>query len=120
MIRKSLYPDYYHGHPLLVNTTHGTLAENSGENQWHIGRPFATIVDCAQRLTMLKEHCVDSIRQSLMCSVDISTIFWHWLPELQQSAPSAQTTHTCRDFDRVREWALEHRLEGVFDNMALF
>jgi len=69
---------------------------------------------------MGKAHCVDSIRQSLMCSVDISTIFWHWIPELQQSAPSAQTTHTCRDFDAVKEWAEEHVLVGEFDNKNPF
>jgi hypothetical protein len=40
MIRKSLYPDYYRGHPLAVNTSHGTLNETAEGNEWHIGNSF--------------------------------------------------------------------------------
>jgi hypothetical protein len=40
MIRKSLYPDYYGGHPLAVNTSHGTLPETAEGNEWHIGSSF--------------------------------------------------------------------------------
>ncbi|KAH6671337.1 hypothetical protein B0J14DRAFT_93493 [Halenospora varia] len=103
MIRKSLYPAYYNGYPQHVETTQNiTLEETEDGMAWHLS------------------HCIDSIRQSLMCSSDISTIYWHWLPELDKSAPSTQTTHTCRDFSRIKKWAEEHVLVGEFDDRNPF
>ncbi|KAB5576588.1 hypothetical protein GE09DRAFT_1053927 [Coniochaeta sp. 2T2.1] len=61
------------------------------------------------------EHCYDQLRQSLQCSADISTIYWEWSREKKKMLGSLETTHTCRDFDRIREWALEHQLQGEFD-----
>ncbi|THC87813.1 hypothetical protein EYZ11_012739 [Aspergillus tanneri] len=55
------------------------------------------------------DHCVDSIRQSLMCSSDISAIIWIWHEESQATRPLANSTHTCRDFEAVRQWALDRQ-----------
>jgi hypothetical protein len=60
---------------------------------------------------LLAEHCVDSIRQSLMCSSDISTIYWSWNEERGRTLANAQTTHVCRDFEKIREWASERVVE---------
>ncbi|PKY07907.1 hypothetical protein P168DRAFT_286080 [Aspergillus campestris IBT 28561] len=51
------------------------------------------------------DHCVDSIRQSLMCSSDISTVVWAWDESRQMTLPLANVTHTCRDFEAIRQWA---------------
>ncbi|KAF4635476.1 hypothetical protein G7Y89_g2625 [Cudoniella acicularis] len=102
MIRKSLYPEYYGGHPLGVKANGSYQAEIKWQNDWHIA------------------HCIDSIRQSLMCSIDVSTISWTWIPESNLSAPDARTTHTCRDWDRVYEWAVEHKLRDKFDETAAY
>jgi hypothetical protein len=41
MIRKSLHPDYYGGHPLAVNISHGSrLNETAEGNEWHLGNFF--------------------------------------------------------------------------------
>jgi Mycotoxin biosynthesis protein UstYa len=57
------------------------------------------------------DHCIDAMRQSFMCSADISPITWKW-DEVSQSARGQLTTpHTCRDFEAIREWALEHQTE---------
>ncbi|PKX97279.1 oxidase ustYa family protein, partial [Aspergillus novofumigatus IBT 16806] len=55
------------------------------------------------------DHCIDSIRQSLMCSSDISTIVWVWDSASHKARPHANVTHTCRDFEAIRQWSLEHR-----------
>ena len=57
-------------------------------------------------------HCFDSIRQSLMCSSDVSLIVWQWHAEAAQSFPRGDVVHRCRDFDRIKEWALEKQLRG--------
>ncbi|KAF9523981.1 hypothetical protein CPB83DRAFT_949088, partial [Crepidotus variabilis] len=56
-------------------------------------------------------HCIDSIRQSVMCSVDITPIPWQWGFEDKVARPVADIQHTCRNFDKVREWAKENHLK---------
>ena len=48
-------------------------------------------------------HCIDSIRQSLMCMSDISVIVWQWDIHDQVSKPVGNIAHTCRNFDAIRE-----------------
>ncbi|KAF9486940.1 hypothetical protein BDN71DRAFT_770718 [Pleurotus eryngii] len=54
-------------------------------------------------------HCLDSIRQSLVCSSDVSLIVWKWDEEAGQSFPRGNVVHRCRDLDRIKEWALENQ-----------
>ena len=56
-------------------------------------------------------HCVNSIRQSLMCASDISTIPFnvqsivikgtHTTPK---RLPSFDVQHSCRNFTKIKEW----------------
>ncbi|KAF2101282.1 hypothetical protein NA57DRAFT_22054, partial [Rhizodiscina lignyota] len=54
------------------------------------------------------DHCIDSIRQSIMCHGDIATVYWQWMPLRRQPLPRLQITHTCRNFEAIKEWAREH------------
>ncbi|KAF7437548.1 hypothetical protein PC9H_004390 [Pleurotus ostreatus] len=60
-------------------------------------------------------HCLNSIRRSLMCSSDVSLIVWKWDEEAGQSFPRGDVVHRCRDFDRIKEWALENQLDNNFN-----
>lgn len=82
MIRQALHPDYYPER--RMNTTYG---------DWHI------------------RHCIDSVRQSLMCSSDISVIVWQWNEKFQTNTPKGNVAHTCRKYDKVLEWAKEREFD---------
>ncbi|KAF4157218.1 hypothetical protein CNMCM6936_002633 [Aspergillus lentulus] len=60
------------------------------------------------------DHCIEMIRQSLMCSADITVDVWAWNEEKQMVTVRADNMHTCRDFEAIRQWALE-RPAGQFD-----
>ena len=60
-------------------------------------------------------QCVDSIRQTLMCNADISTIHWEWNEEQQRAKPRSTNTHTCRNFGAIQQWALDHQVGDGFD-----
>ncbi|CEL09746.1 hypothetical protein ASPCAL12876 [Aspergillus calidoustus] len=60
------------------------------------------------------DHCSESLRQSLMCSSDVSTIHWVWSEEHHRWQADGRVVHTCRDFEAIREWAFE-RTAGVVD-----
>ncbi|OJJ42007.1 hypothetical protein ASPZODRAFT_2129235 [Penicilliopsis zonata CBS 506.65] len=57
------------------------------------------------------EHCIDALRQSLMCSADITPLPWAWDAVAHQAKEVAETAHTCRDFDRIRQWAIDRRIK---------
>lgn len=87
MLRKALYPEYYPPIKVFASPT-----ENHLFGVMHRG------------------HCIESIRQSLMCSVDISPIVWQWVDRVQEVRVVGNIIHTCRSFDKVRDWALKRRL----------
>ncbi|KAL2185843.1 hypothetical protein L209DRAFT_772455 [Thermothelomyces heterothallicus CBS 203.75] len=64
------------------------------------------------------EQCVESLRQSLLCASDTSTIFWEWSPANGKMMDNTATMHACRDFERIRDWVVRHRLDGKFDMLV--
>ncbi|KAG7093343.1 hypothetical protein E1B28_007023 [Marasmius oreades] len=57
------------------------------EEQWHV------------------DHCIEHIRQAIVCSSDVSLIIWQWFPEKNKTLGRSGTPHTCRNFDKIYEWA---------------
>jgi len=60
-------------------------------------------------------HCVDTIRQSLMCSADISVNVWQWSKELSAVVGHSTQAHSCRNFNKLLDWARERRLHKWID-----
>ncbi|MCJ1380834.1 hypothetical protein MMC17_003943 [Xylographa soralifera] len=60
-------------------------------------------------------HCLDILRQQLMCTVDIAVLGQVWWDKSSPKAyPDFNTRHKCRNFDAVRQWAKERQApEGV-------
>lgn len=55
------------------------------------------------------DHCIDILRSTLMCNADVSPITWRLnLPVGAVLAPNLETTHTCRNFSKIVEWARMH------------
>ena len=55
------------------------------------------------------DHCIDSIRETLMCHADVSPMpFRVNVPQNEVIVPRLATTHTCRNFTKVQEWAKAH------------
>jgi len=88
-IRKALHPEYY-------NFT-GTELNRLLFREKHM------------------DHCIDTIRQTLMCSGDVTPLVWDWDPVRKMTLGRTDTLHECRDFSKLQEWAVEHRMEGTFD-----
>jgi hypothetical protein len=92
MVRKATRPDYYQPHPAEgetedpdVQTTHEHIA-----------------------------HCIDAIRQSIMCASDVTAYTWQWTEELGY-VNHVKNAHTCRNFDAIREWATVNTERIYFD-----
>ena len=93
MIRKALNPDYY---PQMAPDQHG------GED--HL---------LGFRHT---DHCIDAIRQSLMCSADISPLVFR--PDaMNKLRPEGRVMHTCRNFEKIWLWAWDNRIKSNLHDM---
>lgn len=90
MLRKLVYPKVY-----PMDLTSGT--EQAEDNVFHM------------------EHCYEQLRQSVQCSSDIATIYWQWSESKQRMLGSVRTTHTCKNFDKIREWAVAHKAQTDLD-----
>lgn len=91
-IRKGLWPEHY------TDPVAGTIA----------GVAHA---DWPEHLS----HCIDGIRQSLMCSADVSLIVWQWAEAAHQASPRMDVVHSCRNFDKIADWAKERTWDRDFD-----
>jgi len=49
-----------------------------------------------------------------MCHADVSPISWRLnVPVARVLAPRLETTHTCRNFTKIQEWAREHEAKTL-------
>jgi hypothetical protein len=82
MIRKALSPSYY----------------DAADPEWsHL---------LSEKHT---SHCIDSLRQSLMCASDITPIVWI-RDEENKLRPEGRVIHTCRNFEAIRQWARDNQI----------
>ncbi|KAL9052292.1 MAG: hypothetical protein Q9162_005494 [Coniocarpon cinnabarinum] len=49
------------------------------------------------------EHCVDYIRQSLMCNFDPQILTYNWVRSHQSPTPNGNTMHKCVDWSAVQK-----------------
>lgn len=69
-------------------------------------------------------HCLDILRQQLMCTVDVAVFGQVWYKADEGSTPAAfvdfNTNHKCRNYDAVRKWAEARQLpEDVAEDFLI-
>ena len=69
-------------------------------------------------LTACKDHCVDDIRQALMCHADTSAVTFDWKPQYRRPWPNFSVDHTCVNWEALDDWASE-RSFSAFDQKSL-
>ncbi|PHH66891.1 hypothetical protein CDD81_5243 [Ophiocordyceps australis] len=64
------------------------------------------------------DHCVEDIRQSLMCHADLSVVTFDWQEHRRKPWPNFHIDQTCVDWDGIDAWAAE-RSFSIFDQKTL-
>lgn len=80
LLRKSIHREYYDKHE-------GSFA----------GAPEAVVQGHL-------EHCVETLRQTLMCHGDISLLTYNWVEGREMPYPNFNTVHTCKKWDTLIDW----------------
>ncbi|KAF4625988.1 hypothetical protein G7Y89_g12180 [Cudoniella acicularis] len=56
------------------------------------------------------DHCVDQVRQAIMCAADVSVVYFEWSDVVQGMRPRVDNSHTCRDYSKILQWAKERHV----------
>ncbi|KAJ5772117.1 hypothetical protein N7520_002646 [Penicillium odoratum] len=64
----------------------------------------------ATHTPMHLDHCIEMIRQSLMCTADLGLMTYNFVEFRAEAWPDFNTLHKCRDFDKVHDWMYERAL----------
>ena len=97
-IRKYVHSDYY-TLPNVIGASHidhvGKYIQSYGSWQWEL-----TSAD----------HCIDMLRQLVMCKADISVMTFSWHPHVPGPWPKFELNHECRNWDNINMWARERAI----------
>lgn len=66
------------------------------------------------------DHCIDPLRQNLMCFDDITPMPYQWKQDRGIMPPATAMMQTCRDLDALRKWAFENRAAPINASAHLY
>ncbi|MCJ1360131.1 MAG: hypothetical protein MMC33_010134 [Icmadophila ericetorum] len=65
--------------------------------------------DSPQILRYHLDHCIDNLRQKLMCDADAGILTYVWVKGHPMPFPDFSVQHKCRDFGALKDWVTEHQ-----------
>lgn len=86
---------------------------NETWNPFTAARPASFAADGLNGIEHL-DHCINILRQSLQCFSDVSPYVFQWDEASGEVGAYANVAHTCRNFDDVRNWALDRTYTGTW------
>lgn len=54
------------------------------------------------------DRCIDALRQFVMCQGDVGVFSFNYPFNNGDPWPNYATPHTCRNFEDIRQWAVDH------------
>lgn len=70
-------------------------------------------VPCPVETDFYSDHCLEILRLSTQCSADIGVFTFYLLEGDPLPWPELNSWHTCRNFDKVRDWALDNSVGNM-------
>ena len=108
MLRKATF--YNHNYYRQLGT--GEFQHPDRDLAIHVGKQaLGTEFSPIQRLELniySLDHCIDNLRQRIMCTSDVGLVPFYWVGDDGQTDPEFSRTHTCRDFETLHDWMMEH------------
>lgn len=112
-LRQAIWRDDY---PFTLERLPDGRVNRTTNRALHLGKSlpihFFPLLDGGSILANLLDHCIDSLREALMCASDITPISFEVKGEDHHVAPKLSTTHICRDFDALKGWAKTRQIDS--------
>jgi hypothetical protein len=55
-------------------------------------------------------HCIETLRQAIMCQSDVTMVTYDWVEGLDDPYPNFNIPHQCRDFEKILDWINGHHI----------
>lgn len=55
-----------------------------------------------------KDHCIEILRQSLMCRADLNVYIYHWASSFDAPVANLNSRHRCVDWGALNDWVAKH------------
>ncbi|OKL63125.1 hypothetical protein UA08_01259 [Talaromyces atroroseus] len=62
-------------------------------------------------------HCVEMLRNAVMCSGDVSVITYNWKPGHEAPKANFKSVHSCQKWDKLEEWRTMHNVTGQLQTL---
>lgn len=102
MLRKCAYRDAYPSCPDASGSLHIRMIALS---------KHCDLDDMADMVQPHLVHCVDVLRQAIMCHGDTNILTWDFEPgHMGKPVANGTVMHSCRNFDTIYEWTKERQV----------
>ena len=103
---------------------HGRLTPFAAQRRDHFGMAMTGFPKLPLSIAYLcPDHCIDYLRQVIMCHGDITPITFEWSNERSNYLARHGTEHQCRNFDAIFYWAQGRHagmaVDGDHENVEL-
>lgn len=92
-----------------------------GQYSFNASQAFPPSYDSKFVTDWASEHCIDYIRQSIMCFGDSTPVRLQWRYESHFLIPQFDQYHTCRNFEALhdfsKKWALELQSKEINEQL---
>ncbi|KAJ5714083.1 uncharacterized protein N7483_011264 [Penicillium malachiteum] len=58
------------------------------------------------------DHCLEGLRQYVMCNADLSINTFDWIPNYPKPWPNFEVVHKCANWESIEGWVLSHSFNG--------
>jgi hypothetical protein len=103
LLRKVTYKEYY-------ESLEGELSHGREALQAHTGRYCLGAINISD---IVLDHCLEVLRLNIQCQADIGVFTLYMVEGDPLAWPRLNSNHQCRNFDRIREWALDHSVGNM-------
>ncbi|KAE9370920.1 hypothetical protein N431DRAFT_442697 [Stipitochalara longipes BDJ] len=84
--------------------------------RWNYKEYYGDDPEAPQNQRLHRDHCIDILRQHIMCNVDVGLVTTGWVKKpFSEGArlwDDFSTVHVCRNFETIREWYIAHNVLG--------
>ncbi|KAG1891070.1 hypothetical protein F4604DRAFT_1704100 [Suillus subluteus] len=105
---KARYPEEYGGNYLAtVEVIHQLHCINMvRQSSWgdHYLAHDLDFVQSPDKWRIHLDHCVEILRQIIMCRSDVTIVTYDWVEGLDDPYPNFNVPHQCRDLEKILDW----------------
>ena len=85
----------------------------------YLHRDYYHIKETPETQILHVDHCIDTLRQTLMCHGDIALHTFDWIPDYRRPWPNFNVVHECRNFEAIYDWAEKHSVPTLAGNVLI-